>query len=158
MVVTCARPPLLPPLLLLECALEPPTTRAKIHSRANLAHSVTAIGSSTTVRHRRQHCRGVPILVSEDARVLLLACPVTPHRLPLSRAHGSYAVYGRFSRRSTGGGNWRFKRGFLQPGYLLFRFVFRRRERALPATLLNGHGLSSATGSALSAPFPSAAA
>ena len=30
MVVSCARPPLLLPLLLLECALEPPTTRAKI--------------------------------------------------------------------------------------------------------------------------------
>ena len=31
---------------------------------------------------------GAPLLVSEDARFLLLACPVTQHRLPLSRAHG----------------------------------------------------------------------
>ena len=31
---------------------------------------------------------GAPPLVSEDARVLLLVCPVTQHRLPLSRAHG----------------------------------------------------------------------
>ena len=76
MVVSCARPPLLAPLLLLECALEPPTARVKIHSRVNLAHSVTAIDSSTAARHRRQHCRGVPILFSKDARVLLLACPV----------------------------------------------------------------------------------
>ena len=88
MVVSCARPPLLPPLLLVKCALEPPTTWAKIHSRANLAQSVTVIDSSTAVRHRRQHCRGVPIFLSEDARVLLLACSVTQHRLPLSRAHG----------------------------------------------------------------------
>ena len=36
----------------------------------------------------RQHCRGVPILVSENARVLLLACPETQHRLPMSRAYG----------------------------------------------------------------------
>ena len=31
---------------------------------------------------------GTPLLVSENARVLLLACPVTQHRFPLSRAHG----------------------------------------------------------------------
>ena len=31
---------------------------------------------------------GAPRLVSEDARVLLLAYPVTEHKLPLSRAHG----------------------------------------------------------------------
>ena len=88
MVVSRARPPLLPPLLLLKRALEPPTTRAEIFSRASLAHSVTAIDCSTVVRHRRQHCRAAPLLISEDARVLLLACPKPQHRLPLSRAHG----------------------------------------------------------------------
>ena len=47
MVVSRARQPLLLPLVLLERAFEPPTTRTKIHSRANLVHSVTAIDSST---------------------------------------------------------------------------------------------------------------
>ena len=58
MEVSRARPPLLPPLLLLECALEPPITQAEILTRASLGHSLPAIDSSTALRQRRQHCRG----------------------------------------------------------------------------------------------------
>ena len=69
-IVVCrARPPLLPPSLLHECALEPLTTWAGIAFRASLAHSATAIERATLVRRRRQHCRGVPLLVSENARI-----------------------------------------------------------------------------------------
>ena len=56
--VSRAHPPLLSPLLLLECVLEPPISQAEIFTRARLAHSLPAIDSSTAVRHRRQHYRG----------------------------------------------------------------------------------------------------
>ena len=92
MMVSRPRPPLLPPLLLLECALEPPVTRAEILTRASLAHSVPAIDSSTAVRHtrpvRRQHCRGHLFWFQKVLVCLLLACPITQHKFPLPRAHG----------------------------------------------------------------------
>ena len=87
MVVSRAPPPILPPLLLLECALEPPKTRAKILARQPGTFR-NATDSSNAVRYRRQNLREAPRLVSEAARVLLLARPITQHRLPLSRAHG----------------------------------------------------------------------
>ena len=129
MVVSCARPPLLPPLLLLECALEPPTTRAKIHSHANLAHSVTAIDSSTTVRHRRQHCWGAPILVSEDARVpdaslsnnAAQIASVKSRRAPTPSADDSNGVVPAAGTS---------ERGFLQPGIFFSSFLFFDGENA----------------------------
>ena len=88
MVVSRARPPLLPPLLLLEWALEPPITRAKILTRASLVHSVPAVDSSTAVRHRRQHCRGRIFWFQKMLVFPLLSYPTKQHKLPLSRAHG----------------------------------------------------------------------
>ena len=88
MVASRARPPLLPPFLFPKCALEPPITRAEILTRASLAHSVPAIDSSAVVRHRRQHCRGHLFWLQKMLVFLLLAGPVTQHRLPMSRAHG----------------------------------------------------------------------
>ena len=105
MVVSRARPPLLPPLLFPERALEPPITRAEILVRASLAHSVPAIDISTAVRYGGQHCRGHLFYFQKMLVFLLLACPISQQGLPLSRAHASYAVRGRFSRRSTGGRN-----------------------------------------------------
>ena len=91
MVVSRPRPPLLPPLLFLEYALEPPITRAGIRTRASRAHSVPAIDSST-VRHtqpiRQQHWRGPMFWFQKMPVYLLLACPISRPKLPLSRARG----------------------------------------------------------------------
>ena len=46
MVASRPRPALLPPLLLLKCAMEPPTTRAETRPHASLIHSVLANDSS----------------------------------------------------------------------------------------------------------------
>ena len=88
MVVSRPRPPLLPPFLLFACTLEPPITRAEILTRAGLAHSVPAVDSSPAARHHRQHCRGHLFYFQKVFVFLLLACPITQHKLPLSRAHG----------------------------------------------------------------------
>ena len=50
MVVSRPRPPLLPPFLLLEWALEPRITRAEILTRASLAHSAATIDVATALR------------------------------------------------------------------------------------------------------------
>ena len=92
MVVSRPRPPLLPPLLLPECASEPPITEVEILPRASQAHSVPAIDSSTAVRHiqpvRRRHGRGHLFWFHKIFVYLLLACPITQHKLPLLRTHG----------------------------------------------------------------------
>ena len=108
-------------------------------------------------RHRRQHCQGAPLLVSEDARVLLLACPVTQHRMPLSRAHG---LLRRLRTTLTVLYRWRelaLRAWFPPAGVFFFRFFSTTRTRA-SSGVPPGHSLRSATGTALSAPIPSTAA
>ena len=178
--VSCARPPLLPPLLLVECALEPPTTRAKIHSRANPAHSVTAIESPTAVRHRRQRCRGgtyfdfrrcwcsVASLSSNAAKIASVKSP----RAPTPSADDCHGVVpaAETSASSVVSSNQVMLLFFFfcfdgekytqfsSVHHLFFCISFSTaRTRAFSDVPL-GHGLSSATGPALPAPFPSTAA
>ena len=114
MVVSHPRPPLLPPVLHMEYASEPSIPGAKIGTRTSLAHSVAAIDSSTSVRHtlfvRRRHCRGHIFWFQKMLVDLLLACPITQHKLSLSRAR------------------------VLLPRLLtILTTLYRRRERQLPA-------------------------
>ena len=92
MVVSQPRPPLLLPLLLLECALELPTTRVETRTRTSEVLSAPSIDSLTAVRHtrpvRRQHGRGHLRLFRKILVYLLPACLVTQHKLPLLRPHG----------------------------------------------------------------------
>ena len=92
MVLCHPRPPLLFPLLLPECALGLPTTRAETRTRASQVPSAPANDSSTAVRYtrpvRRQHCRGHLRLFRKMLVYLSPACPTTQHKLPLLRAHG----------------------------------------------------------------------
>ena len=72
MVILRSRPPPLPPLLLLKCALEPPTTGGGIRTRASLAHSVPEIGSSTRYDTPGLSVDGIVgdiAFVSKDSRV-----------------------------------------------------------------------------------------
>ena len=135
MVVSCARPPLLPPLPLLECALEPPTTRAKINLRANLAHSVTAIDSdngtapSTTLSggtyfgFRRCSC-SVASLSSNAAQIASVKSP----RAPTPSADDSHGVVPAAETSAS---------SVVSSSPVIFFssfFLFRRQERALSAT------------------------
>ena len=173
MVVSRACPPLLPPLLLLECVLEPPITQAEILTRVSLAHSRTGnrqldggTAPSTTLS-------GAHFVVSEDARVLLLACPATQHRLPLSKAHGllrclrTIRDYGVVPAAGTSVSS---VISSLQPGnfILLFRFDsenarFQRRSPRSWSEFGDGNRASSAVPlsrgiySAVEVPAPNAA-
>ena len=130
MVVSRARPPLLPPVLLLECALEPPSTRAKVLSRDSLAHSVTAIDSShggtapsttlsggTSFCFRRCSC-SVASLSNSAAHIASVKSP----RTPTPYADDSHSVVPAAGTSAS---------SVVSSSQVLF---FRRRERALPAT------------------------
>ena len=117
MVVSYPRPPLLLPLLLLECDLVLPTTRAE--SQAPFA---PANDSSTAVRHtrpvHRQHSQRY--LRFCFARCSCTCCQPVQQRSTICLYYeptGSYAVCCKSSRRSTGEGNQRVQRGSPQPGY-----------------------------------------
>ena len=148
MVVSRAHPPPLPSLLLLEYALKPPTTRAESLSRASLARVVTAIDSSTAVRHRRQHCRGVPL--SEIARVPVAGlsnnaaqmASVKNLRAPTPSANDSHGVVPAAGTSAS---------SVDPPSQFCFFSPTARRRASSDVPL--GHGLSSATGTALPAPF-----
>ena len=87
MVVSRAHPPLLPPLLLLEGALEPATTPGEntlAHQPGTFHNGNRQLDGGTAP----STLLGGTSFGAKDARVLLLACPVTQHRLPLPRAHG----------------------------------------------------------------------
>ena len=88
MVVSRPRPPLLPSLLLLECAVEPPITRAEILTHASLAHSVPATDSSRAIRTVDSTVGDTSFTFQTIFVYLLLACPMKQHKLPFSRAHG----------------------------------------------------------------------
>ena len=109
MVVSRPRSPFLPPIVLLECALEPAITRAEILTCASRAHSVPAIDSSTAVRHNRsvrlQHYREHIFPFMKTFVYLLLVCSLMQRNLLWSRAQGLYDGCWQFSRRSTGGGD-----------------------------------------------------
>ena len=127
MVVSRARPHFQPPLLLLECVLEPPITQSEILTCASLAHFVPAVDSSTVIRHRGQHCRGHLVRFQKMLVYLLLAYPKTQFNCFCQKSTGSYVVCGRFSRRSTGGWNYPFDRGFPQPS---IDFIFFNGKNA----------------------------
>ena len=130
-------PALLPPPLFVEYALQPPTSRAKKNSRANLAHSVTALDSSTAVRHRPQHCRGgtyfcfrrcscpVANLSSNAAQIASVKSP----RAPTPSANDSHSVVRAVERSAP-------RVIFSSQESLIFFLFFQRRERAIPATSL----------------------
>ena len=86
--VSRSRPPLLPPLLPLEFALEPAITRVEILTRASLAHSAATIDSSMAVRHTQAVCRGHLVWYRNMLVYLLLAFLITRHRLLRARAQG----------------------------------------------------------------------
>ena len=136
-------------ILLLECALEPPTTRAKIHSRANLAHSVTAINSSpklsgaTYFSFRRCSC-SIANLSSNAAQIASAKSP----RAPTPSADDSYGVVPAAETSAS---------SVVSSSQVIFIFSFffpPARTRASSDVPLS-HGLCSAT---VPAPFPSAAA
>ena len=147
--VSRARPPILPPLLLLACALELPITRAATLTRAILAHSVPAIDSSA-VGHRRQQYRGhlfwletVASLSNNAAQITSVKSPRAPtpcandsHGVPTAGTSASSVVprrqvtvfdgeNARFQRRSPRSRSrvrrWepRFHRRFSQPRHKL---------------------------------------
>ena len=88
MVVCRPRPPLLPSLLLLECAVEPPIIRAEIQTQASLAHSVPATDSSRAIRTVDSNVGDTSFMLQKIFVYLLLACPMKQHKVPFSRAHG----------------------------------------------------------------------
>ena len=75
------RPPPLPPFVLLECALELPTTQAETRMRASQVPSAPTNDGSTTVRHTRpvcrHRCREQMRLFRTMLGYLLPVCPVT---------------------------------------------------------------------------------
>ena len=92
MVVSHPRPPLLPPLLLLKCALGLPATREENRKHASQVPSALVNDNSTAVRHTlpvgRQHCREHLGLFRKMPVYLLPVCQVTQQYFPLLRAHG----------------------------------------------------------------------
>ena len=155
MVVSRPRPPLLPPLLPLECAMESPTTRAGTRTRASLVHSVQVNGSLTAVWHtrpvRRRRCRGHLRWFRKMLLYLLLPCPITQNnfssvkspRTPTRRL--SKILTARYCRREPA----------LRASFFSARLLVRRRECVLPASAVPlGHGSSSARGTHASSAVP----
>ena len=150
MVVSHPRPPLLLPFLLLECALELPTTRAETRTRASQVPSALVNDSSTAERHtrhvRRQHCREHLRLFRKMRVYLLPACPVTQHKLPLLRAHG---LLRRLSQNLTV--QYRRRKPVSSARFPSARVQFRTRAScAVPLS----HGLSSTKGTRAHTPQP----
>ena len=152
--VSRADPPLLPPLLLLECPLEPPITREDILTRASLAHPAPAIDSSTAVQHRRRHCRGHTSLFSEYSRVSVASlstnaaqiAPVKNSPAPTPSVDDSHGVVPAAGTCALS----------VVPSDQIS--CFRRLERAFPATFPSVMVFDWRREPALSAPFPSPAA
>ena len=150
-VVSHPRPPLLPPLPLLECALEPPITGVK-SERASVAHSVPEIDSSTGVRHtwpvRRWHCRGellwfqkIPVHLSQYCPITAQIASVKSPRAPTPCVDYSHSVVSAAGTRA------------LSVVPLNQVIVSTAKTRALSAAPF-GHGLSSATGNRASSAVP----
>ena len=135
--------------------LEPPITRADVLPRASLAHSIPAIDSSTAVRHRRQNCRGhlfwfqkmlVCSVASWSSNAAQIASVKSP-RAPTPSADDSHGVVPAAGTNAS---------SVVSPSQLIVFFSTARTRASSDVPL--GHGLSSATGNALPAPFPSTAA
>ena len=157
MLVSHPHPPLLLPLLLLECAFGLPTTRAETQTYDSQVPSVPALDSSTAVRHtrpvRRQHCRGHPRLVRKILVYLLPVCPVTQHQLPLVRAHG---LLRRLLQILTA--QYRQREPTCRARFPSARVRFRGREHALRAPFSSAMVRGRRREPAFTTPFLSAAA
>ena len=157
MVMSHPRPPLLPLLLLLKCALEPPTTRAETRTRTSQVHSALANHSSTAVRHtqavRRQHCRGNLRLFRKMIVYLLPACPITQQKLPLLIARG---LLRRPLQILTS--QCRRREHTARPRFPSARTRLRRQKYALRVPFSSAMVRVRRREPVLAAPFPSAAA
>ena len=154
MVVSHPCPPLLIPLLLPECVLELPTTRAE--SRASQVPSALANDSLTAVRHtrpvQRQNCREHVRFFRNMLVYLLSFCPTTHTNCLRYEPTASYAVCCKFSRCSTGEGNQCAHRGSPQPRYNFDEGNTRLVRRSSVIVRVRRREPT------LTAPFPSAAA
>ena len=143
MVVSRPRQPLLPPLLLLECALESPVirnpggnTHARQHGTFRTGNRQLDGGTapSTTLS-------GKPLLVSEELVFLLLACPITQQKIDSVKSP-------RAPTRSPGDSHGVIPAtgisasSVIPPSQVRFSKARTRDLRDVPL----GHGLSLATG------------
>ena len=157
MVVSSARPPFLPPLLLLEYALKTPTNRAKILSRASLAQSTdrrrygtvdstsTTLSGGTSFGFRRCPCS----VASLSGNATQIASVKNP-RASTPSADDPHCVVpaAGTSASSVVSTNQFF--------FFFLCFSTARTRDSVDVPL--GHGLSLATGTALPAPFASTVA
>ena len=157
MVLSHPRPPLLLPLLLLECAFELPTTQAETRPRASQVPSAPANDTSAVVRHTRPSADSTV----GGTSVCFARCSCTCRQPVQQRSTnclcyeptGAYAVCCKFSRCST------VEREPVSPAqFPSARVQFRRREHAPRAPFSSAMVRIRRREPALTAPFHSAVA